>query len=165
MKSSGRSTKINQYAMDGKFIREWKSIRDAAKSFGFTNQTISNNLRGVRKSAHGFMWKYSKTEDLEDEFWECYPLDERFMVSNRGRIRTPTGKISVGCNVGNYRRIRTSGTSTSIHRMVAITFIEQIVGCNIVNHIDHNPQNNYLENLEWVDHPGNMAAAEKFYRQ
>ena len=37
-----------------------------------------------------------------------------------------------------------------VHRLVAITFIEKIPGKNIVNHIDGNPENNDVQNLEWV---------------
>jgi hypothetical protein len=164
MKSYGRTTPVDQYDLDMTFIRTHDSIKVAAKFFGVSVQMISMNCRGVKKAAHGFIWRYNRSLDFEDEFWLNYPLDERFMVSNRGRVRLPTGKITIGYNVAGYRRIRTSNVSTSIHRMVALTFIEPVQGANLVNHIDHNPQNNFLENLEWVSHRGNMLAAEAFYK-
>lgn len=37
----------------------------------------------------------------------------------------------------------------SVHRMVAEAFIPKIDGKNYVNHIDSNPLNNKVENLEW----------------
>lgn len=163
MKSYGRRTAIDQLDMDGKFIRTWRSIKEAAESMCYTVQSISLNLRGIRRSAYGSMWVYNRTPDLADEFWEVYPLDNRFRVSNKGRVKTPTGKITLGYNIGRYRRIRTSDVSTAVHRMVAFTFIEPIDGADHVNHIDHNPQNNSLDNLEWVTHKENMRAAVKFY--
>lgn len=36
-----------------------------------------------------------------------------------------------------------------IHRLVALKYLEEIEGCNVVNHKDLNKQNNNVENLEW----------------
>lgn len=146
-------------------LKTWRSIKEAAESLGYTSQSISNNLRLKTKSAYGYKWCYNKGDNLEDEFWLEYPNDTRFKVSSKGRIKTPTGKITLGSNVGVYRRIRTSGVSIAVHRMVAITFHEPVEGADFVNHIDHNPQNNSMENLEWVTHKENMHAAERFYNK
>ena len=37
----------------------------------------------------------------------------------------------------------------SVHRLVAMAFLEKPDGCDHVNHIDHNTLNNRAENLEW----------------
>lgn len=42
-----------------------------------------------------------------------------------------------------------------IHRLVALAFIPKIEGKNSINHIDGNPRNNYVSNLEWCDHKEN----------
>lgn len=39
----------------------------------------------------------------------------------------------------------------SVHRLVAIAFIDNPCGYTVVNHIDHNTLNNRAENLEWCD--------------
>lgn len=49
----------------------------------------------------------------------------------------------------------------AVHRLVAIAFIERIEGCDIVNHLDNNPQNNCADNLEWTTYKGNMQWAAK----
>jgi len=42
-----------------------------------------------------------------------------------------------------------------VHRLVALAFLEQPVGKNCVNHIDGNPKNNNVSNLEWCNHKEN----------
>lgn len=38
----------------------------------------------------------------------------------------------------------------AIHRLVAETFLPNPNNYNVIHHINHNPQNNILENLEWM---------------
>jgi hypothetical protein len=45
------------------------------------------------------------------------------------------------------------------HRLVAFAFIPKIEGKNFVNHKDCNPQNNNVDNLEWVTHRENVQHA------
>ena len=42
-----------------------------------------------------------------------------------------------------------------VHRLVASAFIPKIEGKESINHIDGNPKNNHVSNLEWCDHTGN----------
>ena len=47
---------INQYDMQGKLIKEWKSIEEARKELGIAH--ISDCCRGRRKTAGGYVWRY-----------------------------------------------------------------------------------------------------------
>ena len=38
-----------------------------------------------------------------------------------------------------------------VHRLVALKYIPEIEGCNVVNHKDLNKKNNIVENLEWCN--------------
>lgn len=52
------STKVSMYSKDGKFIRTFKSIREASRLCGFTNPSnIARAVSGKRKTAYGYKWK------------------------------------------------------------------------------------------------------------
>ena len=42
-----------------------------------------------------------------------------------------------------------------VHRLVASVFIPKIEGMDLVNHLDGNPRNNHISNLEWCDYTRN----------
>lgn len=45
----------------------------------------------------------------------------------------------------------------TVHKLVASAFLKKPDGCNSINHIDENKQNNNLENLEWCTVQENNA--------
>lgn len=50
---------VNQYNLDGRFIRNWDCIMDIQYSLGFNSGNISLCCRGKQKSAYGFIWRYA----------------------------------------------------------------------------------------------------------
>lgn len=48
---------VLQFDMDGVFIKEWPSFKDAAKSVNLASTNISACCHGRAKSAGGFLWK------------------------------------------------------------------------------------------------------------
>ena len=44
----------------------------------------------------------------------------------------------------------------TIHRLVAIAFIDKPEGLDVINHIDSNPTNNHVSNLEWCTQSYNV---------
>ncbi len=56
--SSHRKKKVQQFDLSNKFVRTWESAKDAEEIFG---KGISNCARGISKSSHGFIWKYTKS--------------------------------------------------------------------------------------------------------
>ena len=46
---------ILQFTLDGEFVREWSSATDVGKE---VSTHICNCLKGRKKSAYGFIWKY-----------------------------------------------------------------------------------------------------------
>lgn len=51
--------KINQYDIEGNFIKEWSSISEATKFYNIKhNSNLAACCRGISESSHGFKWKY-----------------------------------------------------------------------------------------------------------
>jgi hypothetical protein len=59
-------------------------------------------------------------------------------------------------NAKGYIRLMTGDLS---HRVTARAWVPQIEDKHIVHHADHNKQNNYVSNLEWVTNAENVQAA------
>lgn len=68
---------VNQYTLDGQFIRRFGSIIEAANSLCLYNGShISDVCRGKRKQCKGYIWKYTTDVDVhfvdDDEEMEDY---------------------------------------------------------------------------------------------
>lgn len=124
-----------------------------------------------------------------NEIWkDVVGFEDYYSVSNYGRVRskprlvrrkcdryTKTSDVMVKEHIlkgygdkkenGTYQRVRFSINGNTywqaVHRLVADAFLFKPDGCNIVNHIDNNPSNNYVGNLEWTTQSGNIQHAER----
>ena len=94
---------------------------------------------------------------IEGELWvdvhiDFAPVGFGAQVSNKGRHKSQTGVITEGCkNKAGYHVIGIAGKQQKLHRVVMKSFgIEPPSPKHkYVNHIDRDPSNNNLENLEW----------------
>ena len=51
---------VNQYDLDGNFIKTWDSLAEAGRAFNAkTGSNITLVCKGERKSAYGYKWKYT----------------------------------------------------------------------------------------------------------
>lgn len=50
---------VIQMTLDGKFVQSFLSTKEAAQALGCHKETIGAACRGKRKSAMGYLWKYS----------------------------------------------------------------------------------------------------------
>lgn len=102
-----------------------------------------------------------------------------YEVSNKGRVRTHKNKTTFSKLHGvrrwkqrvlkdktpNGRDVRVTLWKKGkpkdflVHRLVAYAFIPTIDGKDCINHIDGNPKNNKVENLEWCNHLENNKHA------
>lgn len=49
---------VNQYSLDGEFIREWSSVQVASESLGISVRAIQLCVTGFYQSGGGYIWKY-----------------------------------------------------------------------------------------------------------
>lgn len=52
------SRKINQYDLNGNYIKTWNSMGEIKRELGISHCTISDCCRGKQSTSGGFIWKY-----------------------------------------------------------------------------------------------------------
>ena len=113
---------------------------------------VGNNKRNI---AYGFKWQYFYEKEDENEIWKEIPVEitgkNNYYVSTKGSFKNNKGVIKndYKYNTG-YKRIHINNKNYLLHRLVALTFLENPENKEFVNHIDGNKLNNQLTNLEWV---------------
>ena len=108
---------------------------------------------------------------LNVEIWTDIP-DMPYEISPQGMVRRKRSESYVHKDVNHIRPYDNKGGyscvhlykqgkmySFLVHRLLAQAFIPNPEGHNTINHIDGNPKNNSLDNLEWCDHSHNMQHA------
>lgn len=108
---------------------------------------------------------------LNTEIWKKVK-DLPYEVSNLGNVRRSADvsyKYKRGGNIKPYLNnkgywcvhmyLKCKMYKFQVHRLIAEYFIPNPNNLPEVNHIDGNPQNNSIENLEWCTHQYNMQHA------
>ena len=98
------------------------------------------------------------TDNSINEIWKPIKDYEKYYeISSLGRVKSlhyKIPKILKQANRGDYMGIQLNcngkGKTESIHRLVAIAFLDKPDGSDMVNHKDGDKLNNCLKNLEWM---------------
>lgn len=102
------------------------------------------------------------------ERWKQIDGHEDYLVSSTGKVVSlkrggKTLKVDVS---SGYPRVTLSkeGVTTryTVHRLVALAFIDNPAVLPMVNHIDGNTANNHVSNLEWCTCRENTVHAFKY---
>jgi hypothetical protein len=177
-KSIGLIYKSNKnkpiYRLDkisGEILQKYNSIEEAgewsAKNKLTSNShngrnAIGNCINGLSNSAYGFRWKYEENESKINEEWREINLqklfetetdfDKKYYVSNLGRFKNSCGTImeNYKVNENGYIRVYIYIKTFALHRLVALSFLENPENKKTVNHKDGNKLNNCVDNLEFA---------------
>ena len=160
----------------GEKLEKYDSI-DLASKFIFEQKlslnihsiksSISCSIRGVYKSSFGFKWELYKELDLENEIWKEINIENEntsnYYVSSLGRFKNTKGVIMQNYKPhhSGYIYLRVNKKKYALHRLVALTFIQNQENKPFVNHIDGNKINNSSNNLEWVTSAENSLHSHK----
>lgn len=144
---------VAQKDLEGKLIKVWNKIIDAATTLNIDVGGICNACKGRRLNYKGFIWEYY-IKPILDEEWKpfTYSGNEIHHVSSCGRIITPSGYVTFGSPHDGYLAFtintETGKSTLYVHRMI----MEAFVGPDErqVNHKDGNGENNNLDNLEYA---------------
>lgn len=102
---------------------------------------------------------------MENEIWiviNDYPL---YSISNLGNVKNNKTnlQLKIDHNKDGYCQVKLYNPkpkTKTIHRLVALHFIENSENKQEVNHKDGNKENNCVNNLEWVTKKENKAHAD-----
>jgi hypothetical protein len=169
MRKTAKCKSIIQYDLSGNAIKRFESAKDAAEEVGALVSSISNACAGRTQTCKNFKWKYEeKLQTLKkDEFERWITLDDYplYKISRDGRIYSKRCKRTTklgdksGYKIAYIRDKSGKNRKMYVHRLVALAYIPNPSRHPIVNHIDGNPSNNTVENLEWCTQSQNAQHA------
>jgi hypothetical protein len=94
------------------------------------------------------------------EDWKQIKDFENYLISKNGEIKNKYGRL-LKCDINNkgYRTIRLCKNGkkihTTLHRLIAIAFIDNPYNFSCIDHINGNKLDNRIENIRWVSHSQN----------
>jgi hypothetical protein len=134
------------------WIIENKLANETNRAIGSKISAVGNNKINI---AYGFKWQYFYEKENENEIWKEIPFQiigkNNYYVSTQGSFKDNKNIIKNGHKYfSGYKRININKKKYLLHRLIALTFLENPKNKEFVNHIDGNKLNNQLTNLEWV---------------
>lgn len=171
--------KVYQFTADGKLVGEYKSIAEAGRAVGITEQTIGMVVNGKRNTAKGYIWSFKNEisvcmEDDEDTWASIKGFGGRYEISNTDRVRAkvkvfkdrtmPPKELSVYVDDVGYKSCCLDGVNYRIHRLKYEAFVGEIPEGMVVDHINRNRLDNRLDNLRLVYQPMNIKNRTLAYK-
>ncbi len=166
---------VLQYDLGGTFIKEYASIKEAAKEMKCSTRLIILvcDDRVYNKTAKGFIWKFkhpAETCDITDsKIIKDY--NGRYLITPRGEVYSTftQRKMKESINKNGYTWIQLSKDGVKknhyIHCLVATYFLDKPEEYQTqVNHKDGNRSYNHVSNLEWVSQSENAIHSFKYLR-
>lgn len=135
----------------------WLVINCGAKNVHSAQNSISNCFCNLSSTSFGYKWKAHDDIYYVDEVWKQIDIHAsneklKYFVSNLGRYKNGKGIImsNYKINENGYIRVNINGKTYLLHRLIALTFLDNPFNKSQINHIDGNKLNNNVSNLEWA---------------
>lgn len=166
---------------------EWTTRKDNSKFASENGRYKKDHIKKrnfiIRQTNDLIPRYYFDNSVLENEFWiDIQDFEDCYQISNYGRIKSKTRKISGLSRCGNsferYRKSQlikpsfsrdsylhislhkeSSSKTFSVHQLVARHFIPNSNNFTCVNHLDSDATNNHVNNLEWTNYIENNLHA------
>lgn len=90
--------------------------------------------------------------------WKTIPIDQNYEANELGDIRKIGSNqlVHQWLDKDGYKMVAlTDRKLYRAHRLIAFTFLDNPENYPVVNHLNHNKQDNRVENLEWTTYQGN----------
>ena len=161
--------KIYQYSLNNEFIKEWNNYDEIKNTLNFNSSHISNCCLNKIKKAYNFIWRQTNIiYDLNElkNFITIQTGDSntflKYKINKNGDIINHNNMImkyhiQYGYKVLELISDNNTSKTFKIHRLVALTFLNNLNNYPIVNHIDENKLNNSIENLQWCTNKQNIT--------
>ncbi len=154
IKNNRKKRQVWKYDLKENKLEKFNSVIEASLDINVAITTIKASIN-LKKPTHGFIYKYETFENLPDEIWKL--INPKFIndskdyeVSNKGRIKNKYGYLhELQAFYTGYIMVSIGKSDYRVHRLVAQTFLDNPNNLPVVNHIDGQKDNNFLENLEW----------------
>ena len=113
-----KSKKVIQYDLNGHFIKEWDSIKQASKELNITTG-LSSVCRGKLKTAGGFIWKYPGDNDFSSNFKKHSNGKKVIQYDLKGNFIKEWDSVSdaartLNVSISNIRDVCTGKTKTAL---------------------------------------------------
>lgn len=101
---------------------------------------------------------FGRVRSLDSVFYQRHYSGCMAKHKKQGKIMKlhirPNGYLAIGLRDKDGHQ-----KSLSIHRLVALHFLDKPEGKDYINHLDANPKNNRVDNLEWCTQSHNIQYA------
>lgn len=172
LRKIGNVKGVIQYDEEGEFIQEFESPAEAAEHLGIRVRKIRDAC-WKNKICEGYNWEYAPKETKEDPVkkyknWIILEDFPKYGISRDGRIFSYYVKREIKPTVWSNKVQTISLTNKNnktqkmkVHRLVAKAYLPNPKNYPLVKHLDDNPSNNNVKNLEWGTKSSNGLDAYK----
>ena len=91
--------KVHQYTLEGNYIREWESLKEASVTHNVTSVGSAMNSKYGRVQAAGYQWRYFKVDKLDSvlTIYCSYDKSGKFvkLYTNVVEVKKEYGKVNI----------------------------------------------------------------------